>query len=88
MEVDYNRPATVTAEKEKKVIPVHKITEDEITTLNGHSAEVFTCAWNPGELLLATGYINRISLLTFVEPETHQHVFGTCLCTRTYQPRA
>jgi transducin (beta)-like 1 len=29
--------------------------ENEISTLSGHTSEVFVCAWNPIEPLLATG---------------------------------
>lgn len=32
-----------------------KIQDSEAVLLNGHTAEVFTCAWNPNSFLLATG---------------------------------
>jgi transducin (beta)-like 1 len=32
-----------------------QITDDQVTMLEGHTSEVFICAWNPVNSLLASG---------------------------------
>jgi len=36
---------------------VNPIPEQEVTVLRGHEAEVFICAWNPQQPLLASAYV-------------------------------
>lgn len=38
---------------------VEDITPERVTTLRGHTAEVFICAWSPTEELLASGSPKR-----------------------------
>lgn len=50
--------ASVTQSAEPDDEPdVNPIPEQEVTVLRGHEAEVFICAWNPQQPLLASAYV-------------------------------
>lgn len=50
-----NAPGSLSSSSSRGAVGDATTSEDNVTTLSGHTSEVFICAWNPVSLLLASG---------------------------------